>query len=157
VSSGGSESGDESSTQGADPRVEAFGREAASGDRAAIVAAMKGYLQALAVQDYRRACSSLATSVQRSLERIVAKQVRARGCAAILPMILSGAAATTSREAAAGAVSRVRVSGNRALVLYHAPGAQLYVMTMTREGSAWKAATIAGSILIPSAGATGAG
>lgn len=118
---------------------------------------MKIYLTGLADRDYKLACASLAMPVQRSLARIVVTQLRSAGCPAILPKLLSGSAADVAREAAGGRVSSVRVKGDRAFVLYHAPGAQLYVLTMIREGSAWKAAMVAGSILIPSSGVAGAG
>lgn len=50
----------------------------------------------------------------------------------------------------------MRVKGDRAFVLYHAPGARLYAMTMMREGGAWKATMIAGTVPIPSPAAIGA-
>ncbi len=51
----------------------------------------------------------------------------------------------------------MRVQGDRGFVVYHAPGAKLYQLTMVREGGAWKAATIAGSILVPSPAMLGFG
>ncbi len=142
--------------QTGDQSVQAFGSEAKGADRAAPIATFHGYLTAIADHDTARACSYLSASVQQSLRRLVVPQLRAKGCPAILPKILSATAAPIGRQQAGGEVTRVRVKGDRAFVLYHAPGARLYAMTMMREGGAWKATMIAGTVLIPSPAAIGA-
>lgn len=152
ASSAGAKATDESSSgsQTGENSVQEFGGEAGGAERTMITAAMRSYFTALADRNYRLACASLAVAVQRSLERIAARQLRSAGCPAILPKLLSGRAADVAREAAGGRVSSVRVKEDRAFLLYHAPGARLYVLTMIREGSTWKAAMIGGSVVIPS-------
>ncbi len=49
----------------------------------------------------------------------------------------------------------MRVQGDRAFVVFHAPGAKLYQMTMVQEGGNWKTATVAASVLVPSAATLG--
>jgi hypothetical protein len=72
-----------------------------------------------------------------------------QGCAAILPKILSPTAPAVARAQAKGEVTKVRVEGGRAFVIFHAPGAKLYQMTMVRENGRWKTATVAAAVLVP--------
>lgn len=140
---------------GGEKSIEEFGREAASADRAALLGAFHGYLNALAGEDYSTACSYLAASVQTSLEEIVVKGLKAKGCAAILPKLLSPTAPAVANEQAAGKVTKVRVQGDRAFVVFHAPGAKLYQLPMAREGGEWKVGLVAASVLVPSAATLG--
>jgi hypothetical protein len=75
--------------------------------------------------------------------------------ARFLSALLAPTAATISHEQAEGRITKVRVQGKRAFVVFHAPGAKLYMLTMVREGGGWKAATVAASILVPSAATLG--
>lgn len=143
------------SEAGGEKSIEDYGSEASGSDREALLAAFHGYLGALAARDYPAACSHLAASVQRSLEQLVTKQLKARGCPAILPKLLAPTAFAIAREQANGRVTKLRVRGSRAFVVYHAPGAKLYMLTMTREAGGWRAALVAGSVLVPSAATLG--
>lgn len=142
---------------GGEHSIETYGREAAGSEREAVAGALHDYLDAIAGRDYGAACAHLATRVQRSLEQFAGGSLRRRGCPAILPKLLSPTAPAFARQQAGGSVTRVRVKGARAFVVYHAPGAKLYMMTMAREGGSWKAALLAGSILVPSAATLGQG
>jgi hypothetical protein len=134
---------------GGERSIEEFGEEAAGTERTAIEGAFTGYLSAVGEGDFRAACSHLAVSVRRSVERLVVKRLRGEDCASILPKLLSGAAAAIARDQAEGKIAKVRVEGDRGFVVFRAPGAELYQMTMVREGGKWKTATLAGSVLVP--------
>ncbi|HXV06333.1 MAG TPA: hypothetical protein VFP23_10565 [Solirubrobacterales bacterium] len=137
--------------------VEGFGSEAGGSVREAILGAERAYFGALADKDFGKACTHLSSSVLRSLEQLAPPQLRAEGCAGILPKLLAPTAPALARQQAAGDVRRVRIGGQQAFVIFHAPGARLWVLTMLREGGRWKATTIAGSILAPSAATLGTG
>lgn len=143
--------------EGGEKSIEEFGSEAGGSERASILAVEQSYLGALADEDYGTACSHLADPVQQSLQQLVAKQLKAKDCSAILPVLLAPTAAATARDQANGKVTKVRVEGDRAFVVFHAPGAKLYVFTMQREDDAWKATTVAASVLVPSAATLGSG
>jgi hypothetical protein len=64
-------------------------------------------------------------------------------------------AVAIAREQANGHVTKVRVEGERAFVVFHAPGAMLYQLTMVRDDGEWKTATVASSVLVPSAATQG--
>lgn len=129
--------------------IQGFGSEARGGQRLTIVAAMRAYLGAVADRDYGSACAALGAPARSSLRRIVLARMRRAGCAATLSALLASSAVRTSRQALSGAVVQVRVGGNRAFVLYRAPGAQLYVFALARERDGWRAAMVAGSVLMP--------
>jgi len=131
---------------GGEESIEGFGGEAAGTERASIEGAFTGYLGALAEGDFQTACSHLATRVQRSLEQLVPK---GKGCTAILPKLLLGSAAAIARQQAEGQIAKIRVEGDRGFVVFRAPGAKLYQMTMMREGGEWKTATLTSSVLVP--------
>jgi hypothetical protein len=130
--------------------IERFGSEATGARRAAILAAFRDYLGALGHRDYPDACSRLSAAVVRSLRRFAAPATTRSGCAQLLPAVLAPSAAEVSRDQAGGEVTKVRVSGSRSFVVFRAPGAKLYQLTMLREAGEWKAATLSGAILVPS-------
>ena len=148
-SSGGSGGEEQEPARGGEASIEDFGAEAAGAERAAILGSFEGYLNAIAGEEHAAACSHLAANVQRSLELLAPKRLKGKGCAAILPRLLAPTAAAIAREQAAGRITKVRVEGDRAFVVFHAPGAVLYQMTMAREGGGWKATTVAASVLVP--------
>lgn len=153
----GDGSGEESSTvatspmdaapaPGGEASIEGFGAEAAGSEREAILASFDAYLSALAAKDYPAACLRLATDVRRSLRQLVGKE---EGCAATLPALLAPTAAAVAREQANGEVTGARVDGDRAFVIFRAPGAELYQLPMMREVGSWKAVVVASAILVP--------
>jgi len=135
--------------QGGEASIEGFGSEASGAEREAILASFEGYLNAIAQRDYPTACSHLSANVQSSLEQLVVKSLKGKGCAAILPKLLSPSAPETARQQAEGKVAKVRFEGERGFVVFHAPGAKLYQQTMQREGGEWKVASVAASVLVP--------
>jgi hypothetical protein len=141
--------------QGGEKSIEEFGSEAEGRGREELLNAFRGSLEAMAARDYGAACSYLADTVHRSLEQFVGGGSRAKGCEALLPKLLTPTAAAIAREQANGDVKKVRMEGDRGFVVFHAPGAKLYQLTMVREGGKWKAATVGGSVLIPSAATLG--
>jgi hypothetical protein len=136
---------------GAERSIEEFGTEASGSDRAGLLASFRGYLDALAAREYASACSRLSAGVQRSLNQLLPKSQRAGVCSAALPRLLSPTASAVARSQARGTVTKVRMQGDRGFVVYHAPGAKLYQMPMSREGGAWKLGLVTGSVLVPSA------
>jgi hypothetical protein len=140
---------------GGEKSIEDFGSEATGPGRAALLGAFHAYLEAIAARDYPGACSHLAATVQRSLEQFAAPGSKEAGCEALLPALLAPTAAAISHQQANGHLTKVRVQGDRAFVVFHAPGARRYQLTMVREGGRWKAATLAAAVLVPSAATLG--
>jgi hypothetical protein len=147
--------GARSGYEGGEKSIERFGSEAGGSERDAVLAAFGGYLEAVAARDYATACSHLAASVRQGMAQFAPPKLRRRGCAAILPQLLSPSASAIAGRQANGKVTRVRVEGERGFVVFHAPGAKLYQMPIVREGGAWKAGLLAASVLVPSAATLG--
>jgi hypothetical protein len=135
--------------KGGEASVEEFGSEASGPDREEILAVFTGYLNAIAAKDYGKACSDLATPVQEGLQQFDAKAPKGTDCTAILPGLLAPTAGAVAREQVNGKITKVRVQGDRAFVVFHAPGAKLYQLTMIREGGEWKATTVGAGVLVP--------
>jgi hypothetical protein len=142
-------------SQGAEARIEGYGGEATGSSRAAVLAAFHRYLEAIGAGEYSSACANLAGFARHSLGQLAGEAGSGLHCAAILPEFLTASAGATARQQVAGAVRKVRVQGERAFIVFHAPGARLYQMTMTREGGRWKVATVSASVLAPSAAVLG--
>ena len=158
----GGGSGDSTSTasgghaeSGGEKSIEGFGAEAEGSSRIALQAAFRAYLGAIAARRYPIACSHLSHTVERSLSQLVAGRSQHPRCAAILPGLLSPSAAAIARQQVAGTITKVRVQGERAFLVFHAPGARLYQLPMLREEGSWKASTLAPSVLVPSAATLG--
>jgi hypothetical protein len=140
------------STAGSPPQngeesIEDFGKEAVDSQRQAIVGAEHALLVALSRADYQSACSFFAANVQASLRQLTG--ARRASCPSVLPKLLSPSAPRSFRSEAAGHITRVRIEGEQAFVVFHAPGAELYFLTMQREGVRWKATTLVPSVLVP--------
>jgi hypothetical protein len=144
----------ESHFEGGEEDVEEFGTEAEGAAKDAAFAAEQRYLSAVAGRDYAEACTLLSKSLTGSLEAMV-KPGRKLACGQILGRLLSPTASRVSAQQAEGEVFKVRVEGDRAIVVFRAPGARLWALPLSREGGAWKVTTLGASILAPSAATLG--
>jgi hypothetical protein len=138
--------------EGGERDVEEFGDEAQGSEKEAVLSAERGYLQAIATKRYDQACANLSRAVMFSMQHLTQSTGGNPGCPAILPKLLAaGAAGAAFERQLKGQVARVRVEGRQAFVVFHAPGARLWVMPMSREDGGWRAATISATVLAPSA------
>jgi len=134
--------------EGGEASIEEFGQEAAGAERDAILAALDGYLEALAQKDYASACGHMAAELHQTLERLVPKGP-GHGCMQLLPRVLSAEAPEVAKGQLQGTVTKIRVEGPRGFVVFKAPGAKLYDMPMVEEGGRWKVAAAAAGVLVP--------
>lgn len=139
--------------QGAEEEVEEVGSEAAGSQRQAVLRAQRQYLTALSRQDFRTVCRLLAPATREQLQQLV--EGRKVGCPTILPRLLGGPAASTAHVYLEGELRKVRLSGGRAFVIFHAAGARLFVIGLVREGGGWRVTTLTPSVLAPSKSAVG--
>jgi hypothetical protein len=133
---------------GGEASIEGFGSEAEGAEREAILSVFSGYLDALAEKDYRVACEHLSAVVRESLAQLAGGDSTTK-CPSTLPALLAPTAAQIAQEQAKGEVTKVRVEGERGFVVFKAPGAELYQLTMLAEGGEWKAASVAAAVLVP--------
>jgi hypothetical protein len=139
----------ESHFEGGEKEVEEFGSEAQGSAKDEVLATERSYLSAIATKSYQGACARLAPAVTGSLQKMV--KGSDAGCGAILPRLLSPTSAAVARQQLQGEVVRVRVEGKQAFVVFHAPGARLWTLPLSNQGGGWKVATLAPSVLAPSA------
>ena len=135
--------------RGGEAGIEDFGEEASGSDREAILTSFEAYLGALAEKDYAVACPYVSVYILRSLEQLIPRASRPEDCPSTLPTLLAPAAAKIARQQADGKITKVRVEGDRAYVVFEAPGAVLYQMTMVHEDGRWKVNSVVASVLVP--------
>jgi hypothetical protein len=135
--------------ENAEESIEGFGEEAGGSEREEVLSAFHGYLGALAEGDEQTACDYLAARVTESLQQLAAKAKKQVDCPELLEALLSPQADQIARGQDEGKITKVRVKGDTAFVVFHAPGARLYQLTMVSEGGEWKATSLAASVLAP--------
>jgi hypothetical protein len=143
------------SFRGGEKDIEGFGSEATGSEAKAVLSAERTYLSAIVSRNYGRACMMVSRSLRTQFSEIVESGAGAKTCAQVMPRLLSGDASHVAALQLSGRVVKVRVEGERGYVVFHAPGARLFVFPMIREGGAWHVATITSSILAPSAATLG--
>jgi hypothetical protein len=134
----------------AEQEVEEAGREAKGSEAEAILSARHEYLSAIGDGDYAKACSLLSKRATKSLQATLTHSGGNVDCTEILSKVLGSAAAASARSQAAGEVRKVRVLNDQALVVFHAPGARLYVLTLVKEDGEWRVAMLISTVLAPS-------
>lgn len=139
----------EAQYEGGEQSIEEFGKEASGDNRRDLLVAFRAYFNAVATEDYAAACSLLSARVHEALAQAVRHDARPIACATSLAAALSPSATSIARQQGKGRVAKVRIDGDRAFVVFHAPGADSYQLSLNREGNAWKATTVAASILVP--------
>ncbi len=120
-----------------DNSIPDFGAEASHGDRARATAALSAFLRARSSGDRSTACSYLAASTRKQLERFAgAAKGSSNDCATVLAAVSKGG------EAGAGVLTgdivALRIKGDSAFALYRGSHNGKYVMPMLNEGGAWK-------------------
>jgi hypothetical protein len=136
--------------ENAEASIEGFGSEAEGSEREEVLAAFHAYLGAIAAKDYPAACSYLAARVDESLQQLAAKAKKPIDCPQLLEALLSPQADQIARGQDEGKITKVRVKGDTAFVVFHAPGARLYQLTMAREGEEWRVTSLSAAVLAPS-------
>jgi len=138
-----------STEQGAEASIEGFGEEAEGSGREEVLAAFHGYLGAIAAGDEQEACSYLGAQVTETLSQLAAKAKKHLSCPQLLEALLSPDADRIARAQAEGQVAKVRIEGDTAFVVFHAPGARLFQMNLAREEEGWRIASLSASVLAP--------
>jgi len=136
--------------EGGEKSIEEFGSEAEGPERKSILAIERSYLSAIAAGDFPAACTNLAANVLDSLRQVFGEGRGGVSCARRLAVLLSDAAPALANAQLRGRITKVRVEGDRAFVVFRAPGAELYQFTTVREAGRWKAASAGASVLVPS-------
>jgi hypothetical protein len=132
--------------KGGDNSVQNFGDEADESERDQASAALHGFLDARANQDWNEACSYLATPVKDQLESVADKseQLKDKGCAAILEALASQADPKLYRkEAAQASVGSLRIEDERAFVIFRGLEKTVYTIPMVDEDGEWLLGSIA--------------
>lgn len=133
--------------KGGDNSIQEFGSEAEESEFAQAAAALHDFLDARAQGAWAAACSFLSKSTAESLEKLASRSKPGGGsCAAALGQVINPAAKGLMKEEAAKAdVGSLRVEGERGFLIFTGAEKTVVAMPVTREGGAWKVASIAGT------------
>ena len=137
-----------SSNESAEASIEGFGEEAEGKDREQLLSVFHRYLGSLSEGDEATACAYLGEPVRASLDQF--SRAKDAGCPEILEAILVPEAGAIARGQERGRITKVRLEGDTAFVVFHAPGARLYQMNLAKENGRWKASLLSPSVLAPS-------
>lgn len=129
---------------GGDNSVPTYGSEASGNQRRAAEAALAGFLDARAKEDWPTACSYLSASTRKRFEEFAnGSGSKLKGCAPILKMFASSGTGSSLASSLTHALTSLRVNGDNAFALWVGPHGQKYAMPMVREGGAWRVTQIA--------------
>ena len=136
--------------QSAEASIEGFGEEAEGPEREEVEGTFHSYLGAIAEGDEQEACSYLGKTVTETLSELAAKAKKPLSCPELLEALLSPEAAEIAKGQDESKVTKVRIKGDTAFVVFHAPGAGLFQLNLAREGGEWKVTSLSASVLAPS-------
>jgi hypothetical protein len=136
--------------KGGDNSIQTYGTEASSADRIEAAAALQGYLDARAAQDWEGACSYLSSSTQKLLEKFAERAPKLRGadCAEVMAALTEGVPRAALQAEAQIEVISLRVEGDSAFVIYESSGDRVSAIPMARENGAWKVSGMGATPLI---------
>jgi hypothetical protein len=134
--------------------IEGYGSAAQGAEKAQIARDAFAFFKAMAARRYAAVCAGLSAANREELRAFLKAERKASGgCAAALPSLLARAGPEAKR-AAQGSLTAVRVKGPTAFVIFRPKGGAPSYFVLKREGSAWKAISLApGAPLNPTAGA----
>lgn len=129
---------------GADNSVQEYGAEASQAEFEAAARAFHDLLDARAQQNWAAACEYLSKAASRGLAELASRvpELKGKGCPTQLDAVSGSIAASKLREAAIASVASVRVQGQHGFLIYRGAHGQVEAVTMAREGSGWKVASL---------------
>lgn len=127
-----------------DNSIQTYGSEVQGGDKAAVVSAMRTFLNAIATSNYPKVCAGLTSQNQAALAQFAkVRHMQGKGCAGMLSTLLTSQT-SAARKAANGTVTHVRVGGGNAFILFRpAGGGPINYFVMKLENGAWKSTSLA--------------
>jgi uncharacterized membrane protein YkoI len=140
----------QSAPQNAEASIEGYGEEASGSEREELLSAFHAHFAAIAQGDNEKTCESLPAKARESLKSLSNQTKKELSCPELLELLLSPDAKQIAKQQSEGEITKVRIEGDTAFIVFHAPGARLYQLTMVEEEGQWKATSLAASVLAPS-------
>lgn len=126
-----------------DSVIQSFGSEAPKAQLTQASATANAYLGAVAAGQWDKACSSLASLIQKKFAQLGNKSPvsKGKGCGGGLETLLSHAPKGAFSNATPIHAVTLRVRTPVAFLVYHNGAGDLYRLVMKREGGDWKVAS----------------
>lgn len=123
-----------------------FGTEASSDDFEDVAAALHGYLDAKAAQDWELSCEYMSQEAIKSIAQFD-PEGDTSDCPALLEQFSSGTSPKILRRLAVADVGSVRIQGDQAHALYYGTQDLGFFMPMVYEEGQWRVRALAPSML----------
>lgn len=139
----GSSSGSDQFRDQTDSPILDFGEESDEAELDEAAAIVRGFYVSRADEDWPAACARLSAAVLDKIERLAtsATELPDKSC----PSFLSAFTRLGEQERQESTVvdaGSLREQGKRAFLIYHGPREIVYAMPLSREGGAWKVASL---------------
>lgn len=107
---------------------------------------MHAFLDARAARNWAAACAYLSAETKHGFAQL-ATGAKPATCPAALAGLSGKVLTATLREAAIADVGSLRSEGEQAFLIYHGAQGVTYAIPVSREGGAWKIASLTGTPL----------
>lgn len=136
----GGDDGDSADSGDATSRIESFGTEAKGAEAKQAEAALSGYLDARAAEQWDKACSYLVKPTRRQFKQIAiqSEKIEGESCAAGLAALSTDVSAAERAALADAEAESVRVDGSEGYVLYVDDEGARFAIRAEREEGEWR-------------------
>jgi hypothetical protein len=140
----GSETGSDQFREQTDSPVLDFGEEGSEADLEEGGETVSTFLAARAAGDWREACAQVSRPMLAKIDHLAttATDLADKSCPSFLGTFTQ-LSAEERRNSASVEAGSIRLKGKRAYVIYSGDGGVVYAMPLSREGDAWKVASLA--------------
>ncbi len=137
---------EESNPDHVDPSITGYGKQASSGETAAITTLVKSYYGAISSGQDAKACQLLSPGVRKTLMRLLASAKRRfTSCAEILPALLGQARSSALSKPAEVEVTSFRVQGDHGFAIVKTKTLPAGVMNVRRINGTWTMGSLIGT------------
>lgn len=125
-----------------------FGEEASEAELDQAADAVRAFLTARAAADWPAACAQLSRSVLDKIEHLAISttELEDKSCPSFLGTF-TRLSAKEKKDSTMVDAGSLRKRGRTGYLIYYGPGEVVYAMRLSREGDAWKAASLSPELL----------
>jgi hypothetical protein len=138
-------------TKGGDNSIQNFGGEGSSAEREKATKVIAGVFAAQKAKEWAKVCGLLSAKATGQLEEFSKRspQLKGKGCAQVIALILGSAPTSARPETIKGPVIALRTKGGESFALYRGTDGKAYAYPLVLENGQWKLIGMAPTPLNP--------
>lgn len=138
-------------TKGGDNSIQNYGDEASAAEREKATKVIAGVFAAQKAKEWAKVCSLLSAKATGQLKEFSKRspQLKGKGCAQVIALILGSAPSSARPETIKGGVIALRRKGTESFALYKGADGKAYAYPLLLEGGQWKLIGMAPTPLNP--------